>query len=430
MSRRMTRATADSIASSSTQLPSSNYIAPSTLMYINSQCNHPAFNKLYLGPNLSQNGKLIGGASAVPKPPKPPEKPLMPYLRYSKKVWDDVKASEPELRLSQIGKMIGKMWHELPSTDKQIYVDEYESEKAEYQKLLKLYHNSPAYQGYLQAKGRAEAIELENKASERDDSIMSIEPADDGSGDTDEGFSVKHVSAARFQRNHRLMQNILLDATLVPSSRGIVTEQRLEVLQNQVQSLERHQRKLETELVDIEKNHTETKRKWQESTSNFMVELKRLRNLTPQEYFAQYKKKQQALKNQGQGEADNAEKAEDKEEKTDETVSTSAKESTDKNDTKIETSESKSEATEDHSMDAVEQSTEQNQAKCSADEQVSKQPENENMDTDEHSSNNKTQTDEKQDDATFQAATDCKMEEPSKSHISTNENPEEKEAKE
>ena len=121
MSRRMTRATADSMASSSTQLPSSNYIAPSTLMYINSQCNHPAFNKLYLGPNLSQNGKLIGGASAVPKPPKPPEKPLMPYLRYSKKVWDDVKASEPDLRLSQIGKMIGKRWNELAATDKQIY---------------------------------------------------------------------------------------------------------------------------------------------------------------------------------------------------------------------------------------------------------------------------------------------------------------------
>ena len=51
-------------------------------------------------------------------------------------------------------------------------IDEYETEKAEYQKLLKSYHNSPAYQGYLQAKGRAEAIELENKASERDDSIM------------------------------------------------------------------------------------------------------------------------------------------------------------------------------------------------------------------------------------------------------------------
>ena len=298
MSRRMTRAAADSMASSSTQLPSSNYIAPSTLMYINSQCNHPAFNKLYLGPNLSQNGKLIGGASAVPKPPKPPEKPLMPYLRYSKKVWDDVKASEPDLRLSQIGKMIGKRWNELAATDKQIYVDEYETEKAEYQKLLKSYHNSPAYQGYLQAKGRAEAIELENKASERDDSIMSIEPADDGSGDTDEGFSVKHVSAARFQRNHRLMQNILLDAAIVPSSRGIVTEQRLDVLRNQVQSLERHQKKLETELIDIEKNHSETKRKWQDSTSNFLVELKRLRSLTPQEYYSQYKKKQQAIKQQ------------------------------------------------------------------------------------------------------------------------------------
>ena len=292
MSRRMTRATADSLSAASTQLPSSNYIAPSTVMYINSQCNHPAFNKLYLGPNLSQNGKMVGATSAVPKPPKPPEKPLMPYLRYSRKQWDSVKANQPDLKLSQVGKIIGKMWRDLPSADRQLYVDEYETEKAEYQEMLRSYHNSPAYQGYLQAKGRAEAIEAENRASERDGSIMSIEPTDDGSGDTDEGFSVKHVSAARFQRNHRLMQNILLDTTVVPSSRGIVTEQRLEVLRHQVQSLEHHQKKLEAELGEIEKNHIATKRKWKESTSNFITDLKKLRSMTPQECYAQFKKKQ------------------------------------------------------------------------------------------------------------------------------------------
>jgi len=424
MSRRMTRATADSMASSSTQLSSSNYIAPSTLMYINSQCNHPAFNKLYLGPNLSQNGKLIGGASAVPKPPKPPEKPLMPYLRYSKKVWDDVKASEPELRLSQIGKMIGRMWHELPSTDKQIYVDEYESEKAEYQKLLKLYHNSPAYQGYLQAKGRAEAIELENKASERDDSIMSIEPADDGSGDTDEGFSVKHVSAARFQRNHRLMQNILLDTTPVPSSHGIVTEQRLDILQNQVQSLDRHQRKLETELVEIEKNHTETKRKWQESTNNFMIELKRLRNLTPQEYYAQCKKKQ-TLKNQAQGEAENAHKAPEKEIKPDAAeVSTASNDAT-------EASGSKQPTTEDPGMDGVKNDSSECQVGSSNDESASKQPEHENIKSEKNSSGvTETQMDTNQEVAAQKSIVDAQVDVPMKDESTTAEKSDEHEVKE
>ncbi|KOB66866.1 Dalao, partial [Operophtera brumata] len=143
---------------------------------------------------------FVSTGAGLPKPPKPPEKPLMPYMRYSRRVWDSVKAAHPDLKLWEIGRIIGGMWRDLPESEKSAFVDEYEAEKAQYSEVLKTYQSSPAYIQWQAHKTR----------------------------DQDEGLSVKHVSYARYLRNHRLINEIFSD-TVVPDVRSVVTTARMQV---------------------------------------------------------------------------------------------------------------------------------------------------------------------------------------------------------
>ncbi|XP_026158360.1 SWI/SNF-related matrix-associated actin-dependent regulator of chromatin subfamily E member 1 isoform X3 [Mastacembelus armatus] len=198
--------------------------------------SHLAYNNYRLGGSQSSNSRVTNSSGInIPKPPKPPDKPLMPYMRYSRKI--------------------------------------------EYNESMKAYHNSPAYLAYVNAKSRAEAA-LEEESRQRQSRLdkgepyMSIQPAEDPD-DYDDGFSIKHSAAARFQRNHRLISEILSES-VVPDVRSVVTTARMQVLKRQVQSLMVHQRKLEAELLQIEDRHQDKKRKFIEATESFTNELKRL----------------------------------------------------------------------------------------------------------------------------------------------------------
>jgi len=244
--------------------------------FVQNSHGHPHFNPQKLGTKIS------GNSASNLKPPKAPEKPLMPYMRYSRKVWDEVKAANQDLKLWEIGKIIGQMWRELPEHEKQEFVEEYESEKSEYEKMLKSYHNSPAYQAFIAAKSKAQ-LGGDDKESSNDrgmsskasynDRRIEIQPAEDEE-DIDDGMSVKHVAHARYVRNHRLVHEIFSDV-VVPDVRSVVTTARMQVLKRQVHSLTMHQKKLETELQQIEEKFESKKSKFVESSKVFQDDLVR-----------------------------------------------------------------------------------------------------------------------------------------------------------
>ena len=129
-----------------------------------------------------------------------------------------------------LGQKVGRMWKELSELDKQEFVDEYEAEKADFDRQMMAYKNSPAFQSYIQAKARGAAVieDPEPRGVKTSERRIDIQPAEDEE-DPDDGLSVKHVAHARFARNHRLINEIFSEA-VVPDVRSVVTTARMQVL--------------------------------------------------------------------------------------------------------------------------------------------------------------------------------------------------------
>merc|ERR1719481_1282919 len=196
-------------------------------------------------------------------------------MRFSKKIWDSVRSEHRDLHLWEVNKILGLMWRQLPDMEKQEFQDEYDVEKAEYDKQMGVYKNSPAYQTYMQAKARNAPVveDPEPKGTKSGERRIDIQQAEDAD-DPDDGLSVKHLAHARFTRNHRLINEIFSE-TMVPDVRSVVTTARMQVLRRQVQSLTMHQKKLEAELTTIEEKYENKKKRFVESSEEFQVEIKK-----------------------------------------------------------------------------------------------------------------------------------------------------------
>lgn len=109
------------------------------------------------------------------RPPKPPERPLVPYMRYSRKMWPQVRSENPEAQLWDIGRIIGQMWKGAPDAERAAYQQEYELEKVEYEKAMKAYNNSPAYKHYVNERNRAKlAAERSANAGRRSEANSGV----------------------------------------------------------------------------------------------------------------------------------------------------------------------------------------------------------------------------------------------------------------
>merc|ERR1711994_838160 len=140
---------------------------------------------------------------------------------------------------------------------------------------MAMYKTSPGYGSYIQAKCRGNPVieDPEPKGVRTAERRIDIQPAEDEE-DPDDGLSVKHIAHSRFTRNHRLINEVFSE-TMVPDVRSVVTTARMQVLKRQVQSLTMHQKKLEAELTTIEEKYESKKRKFQDSSEEFQVEIQK-----------------------------------------------------------------------------------------------------------------------------------------------------------
>ncbi|CAF3195510.1 unnamed protein product [Rotaria sp. Silwood2] len=102
-------------------------------------------------------------------------------------------------------------------------------------------------------------------------SSFTIEPSTDDDEADDIIFSSRHMAAARFQRNQRLLCEIF-NEVCIPDLRSNINVDRILTLRRQVDALKTHRQTFEKDLNELEEKHAEKKRKFLESNEKFYNE--------------------------------------------------------------------------------------------------------------------------------------------------------------
>ncbi|ESN90645.1 hypothetical protein HELRODRAFT_166348 [Helobdella robusta] len=63
--------------------------------------------------------------------------PRGPYMIFSNDKMSELRSANPGLKIPELGKMVGKMWREMPENDKMLYKEKFLIEKEKFQEMMK-----------------------------------------------------------------------------------------------------------------------------------------------------------------------------------------------------------------------------------------------------------------------------------------------------
>jgi high mobility group protein B3 len=94
------------------------------------------------GVRVNAEEKKVGGKKV--KDLNAPKRPLQSYMLFSGDVRADVRAANPDVKITEISKLIGEQWKILPEKQKAKYAERYQKAKQVYDVELAVYNGGSA----------------------------------------------------------------------------------------------------------------------------------------------------------------------------------------------------------------------------------------------------------------------------------------------